>query len=100
MAERNSEKLVSDVSRRFLYRRCNDCTNDVIGRILTITDAAAQDEVQRKALKDLVTATIWVGVHSLEKDIGYFCDDLAAKLSEQIGPRPPSEGIQRASIFE
>ncbi len=80
-----------------MYRRCNDCAGDIIGRVLTITDAAAQDEVQRKALKDLIQASVWVAMHSLEREIGYFCEDLGAKVGEtQDKPLPP----ERVSTFE
>jgi hypothetical protein len=33
--------------------------NDLVGKLLTITDAAARDSEQRKALKDLVTQSCW-----------------------------------------
>lgn len=97
---KDNRKLVSDVSRAYLYRRCNDCAGDIIGRVLTITDAAAQDEVQRAALKDLITPAVWTVIHFLEHDIGYLCDDLATKLGETPDESGNPQEIQRVSIFE
>ncbi len=33
--------------------------NFLVGELLTVTDATARDEAQRKAVKDLVSQTIW-----------------------------------------
>lgn len=91
----------SQVARSFLYQQCNEMADNVIGRILTLTDAIAKDEVQRKAMKDLVQQSVWSTTHSTEINIGYFCDDLQDLFGEKNETSATvSPAIKRLSIFE
>ncbi len=97
------EKLsISQVSRSFLYQVWNRSADNLIGRILTLTDAIAKDEVQRKALKDLVQQSVWNTMHEAERELCRFCDDLRDELKEKPDPLAAdnAQSPVRVSIFE
>jgi len=83
-------KSISETFGLFLYGRETDFVSGLIGSILTITDAAAQDDVQRKAFKDLITETIWRQYHqNLGAVTDVAIDQLRAKLGEPETKKPP-----------
>ncbi len=92
------DKKIGDVTEKYLFQLCNDLASELIGRVLTITDAAAQDEVQRKAMKDLIQTAVWSTIHEKERAVSYFCDDLRTELGEKMIECPPSD-IKRVSEF-
>ncbi len=96
--EKQSSVSISMVTRSYLYRVCNGIADTVIGKILTLTDAVAKDDVQRKALKDLIQTAVWSVIHEAEKEMGYFCDDLRDKLGEK--PEEQPNMLTRVNIFE
>jgi hypothetical protein len=73
------QKLLSVMSDEFYNQKKN-----MIGKVLTIIDAVAKDEEQRKALKDLASQMLWSEEINAGEIFNQFGQKYDGKLIEKL----------------
>lgn len=67
-----------------LIRTLNDNRRCLVGRLLTINDGVARDDVQRKAVKDLIESTVFHQLGLFEETMADYCEYLAKEFQEEF----------------
>lgn len=96
------EKSKSQVAMNFLSTSLFDNFKTLTGKVLTIADAVLEDDIQRKATKNLLEQTIRGIKYIIEEDIRTLCSDLAICFKEEIPFNPVNDQstVTRKSMFE